>query len=401
MAPSNFNLKDVVRPNIWALDPYRCARDDYWEGILIDANENSYGTCVNLDDSEISLPKPNPNDTDVNSDTHIERYPDPRQLEFKTLFAKLRGLSSPNCMFVGVGSDESIDIIMRVFGVPGKDKVLVTPPTYGMYSVCAHTNDLEVVKVPLLLPDFQLDVPKVKEALKNDPSIKMVILCSPGNPTGSCITKSDIREILEFEDFKGIVVVDEAYIDFVEETENKGSVATWVEKYPNLIVTQTLSKSFGLAGIRCGIAITTEEIAAIINKTKAPYNVSTPASLIARKALSDESVAKMKENVKKIIEERTKLIEKFKSLDGVSAILGTNDGNFLLVQVANKNGVPSSNRAHKIYKGMANNEKVVVRYRGNEYGCPGGLRITIGTPEENIVLIEKFQKLLNETIDEE
>jgi len=162
MAPSTFNLKDAVRPNIWALDPYRCARDDYWEGILIDANENSYGTCVNLDDSEISLPKPNPNDTDVNSDTHIERYPDPRQLEFKTLFAKLRGLSSPNCMFVGVGSDESIDIIMRVFGVPGKDKVLVTPPTYGMYSVCAHTNDLEVVKVPLLLPDFQLDVPKVK-----------------------------------------------------------------------------------------------------------------------------------------------------------------------------------------------------------------------------------------------
>jgi len=161
MAPGNFNLKDVVRPNIWALDPYRCARDDYWEGILIDANENSFGTCINLDDSEISLPKPKPNDQDMNSDTHIERYPDPRQLDFKTLFAKFRGLSSPNCMFVGVGSDESIDIIMRVFGVPGKDKILVTPPTYGMYTVCAQTNDLGVVKVPLLLPDFQLDVPKV------------------------------------------------------------------------------------------------------------------------------------------------------------------------------------------------------------------------------------------------
>jgi len=159
MAPSNFNLKDVVRPNIWALDPYRCARDDYWEGILIDANENSFGTCVNFNDSEISLPKPSANDMD--SDTHIERYPDPRQLEFKTLFAKLRGLSSPKGMFVGVGSDESIDIIMRVFGVPGKDKILITPPTYGMYSVCAQTNDLGVVKVPLLLPNFQLDVEKV------------------------------------------------------------------------------------------------------------------------------------------------------------------------------------------------------------------------------------------------
>ncbi|ORX43417.1 histidinol-phosphate aminotransferase [Piromyces finnis] len=401
MAPSNFNLKDVVRPNIWALDPYRCARDDYWEGILIDANENGFGTCINLDDSEISLPKPKPNDKDMNSDTHIERYPDPRQLDFKTLFAKFRGLSSPNGMFVGVGSDESIDIIMRVFGVPGKDKILVTPPTYGMYSVCAATNDLGVVKVPLLLPNFQLDVPKVKEALKNDPSIKLVLLCSPGNPTGSCITKNDIREILEFEDFKGIVVVDEAYIDFVEENESKGSVATWVNKYPNLIVTQTLSKSFGLAGIRCGIAITSDEIAAIINKTKAPYNVSTPASLIARKALSDESIAKMKENIGKIIEERTKLINTFKSLDGVGEILGTNDGNFILVQVVNKNGVPSSNRANKIYKGMANNEKVVVRYRGNEYGCQGGLRITIGNVEDNVVLVEKFKKLLNETIDEE
>jgi len=399
MAPNTFNLKDVVRPNIWALDPYRCARDDYWEGILIDANENSFGTCVNFNDSEISLPKPSANDMD--SDTHIERYPDPRQLEFKTLFAKLRGLSSPKGMFVGVGSDESIDIIMRVFGVPGKDKILITPPTYGMYSVCAQTNDLGVVKVPLLLPNFQLDVEKVKETLKNDPTIKMVILCSPGNPTGSVIALNDIRAILEFEDFKGIVVVDEAYIDFVEETENKGSVAKWVEKYPNLIVTQTLSKSFGLAGIRCGIAITTEEIAAIINKTKAPYNVSTPASLIARKALSDESVAKMKENAKKIIAERTKLIEIFKSLDGVGDILGTNDGNFILVQVVNKNGVPSSNRAHKIYKGMANNEKVVVRYRGNEYGCEGGLRITVGNVEENKILIEKFKKLLSETIDEE
>jgi len=152
---------------------------------------------------------------------------------------------------------------------------------------------------------------------------------------------------------------------------------------------------------RCGIAITTEEIAAIINKTKAPYNVSTPASLIARKALSDESVAKMKENAKKIIAERTKLIEIFKSLDGVGDILGTNDGNFILVQVVNKNGVPSSNRAHKIYKGMANNEKVVVRYRGNEYGCEGGLRITVGNVEENKILIEKFKKLLSETIDEE
>jgi len=402
MAPKNFNLKDIVRPNIWSLEPYRCARDDYSEGILIDANENSYGTCVDLNDGDIVLSKPKSNEiNNKNPDSNIERYPDPRQNEFKTLFAKLRGLSSPNGMFVGVGSDECTDIIMRVFGIPGKDKVLVTPPSYGMYVTTAQINDLEIVKVPLLLPDFQLDVEKVKETIKKDPSIKIVILCSPGNPTSSCIALDDIRAILEFEDFKGIVVVDEAYIDFVEETDKKGSVVKWVEKYPNLIVNQTLSKSFGLAGIRCGISITSEEIAAIINKTKCPYNISTPASLIARKALSDESIAKLKENVKKIIAERSILINNFKSLDGVKRILGTNDGNFILVQVANKKGIPSSNRAFKIYKGMANNEKVVVRYRGNEYGCEGGLRVTVGNSEENKILIEKFKKLLNETIDEE
>jgi histidinol-phosphate aminotransferase len=402
MAQKTVTLKEGVRPNIWALDPYRCARDDYWEGILIDANENSFGTCVNFNDSEISLPKPNPKlSNDMNSDTHIERYPDPRQLEFKKLFAKLRGLSSPEGIFVGVGSDECIDIIMRVFGVPGKDKVLVTPPNYGMYPTSAQVNDLEIVKVPLLLPNFQLDVKKVKETLKNDPNIKIIVLCSPGNPTSSVIALNDIHAILEFEDFKGIVVVDEAYIDFVEETDNKGSVAKWTEKYPNLIVTQTLSKSFGLAGVRCGVAITTKEIASIINKTKAPYNVSTPSSLIARKALSDDSISRMRENVKKIIAERTKLIKAFTSLNGVGGILGTSDGNFILVQVVNKKGVPSSNRAFKIYKGMANNEKVVVRYRGNEYGCEGGLRITVGNSEDNKILIEKFKKLLNETVDEE
>jgi len=152
---------------------------------------------------------------------------------------------------------------------------------------------------------------------------------------------------------------------------------------------------------RCGVAITTKEIASIINKTKAPYNVSTPSSLIARKALSDDSISRMRENVKKIIAERTKLIKAFTSLNGVGGILGTSDGNFILVQVVNKKGVPSSNRAFKIYKGMANNEKVVVRYRGNEYGCEGGLRITVGNSEDNKILIEKFKKLLNETVDEE
>lgn len=397
MSPSNFVLKDVVRPNIWALDPYRCARDDYSEGILIDANENSFGSCLDYSkDVDFSLPA-----GEIYSDTRLERYPDPHQTNFKELFAKLRGLPSPNCLFVGVGSDESIDLIMRVFGVPAQDKILVTPPTYGMYSVCARTNDLGIVKVPLLLPNFQLDVEKVKEALKADSSIKMIILCSPGNPTGSVIKKSDIREILEYEYYKGIVVVDEAYVDFVIEDEEKGSVATWVKDYPNLIVTQTLSKSFGLAGIRCGIAITNPEIAAIMNKTKAPYNTSTPASLLARKALSDESVKNMKEKVMKIKEERAKLIEIFKAIDGVGAILGTNDGNFILVQVVNSKGKPSSARANKIYKDMANNEKVVVRYRGNEYGCEGGLRITIGNPQENEVLIEKFKKILNYTKDME
>lgn len=312
MPRQSFDLKAITRPNIWALHPYRCARDDYSEGVLLDANENSIGPVL-LDNNSLKAANgtatTNGNGTAnghsgsgdalavlassrpagfpvAQPDSALNRYPDPHQEDTKQLLVKFRGLPyGPECLFVGVGSDESIDLIMRCFCVPAKDKILICPPTYGMYTVAANTNDVGIVKVPLNVESegedrYQLQVekvgrekrqagvrmpsvveltspilscgpPQIKEAIRNDPDIKLVILCSPGNPTGIALRYADIKAILDFEEYKGIVVVDEAYIDFTPASStDRGSVATWIKDYPNLIVTQTLSKGFGLAGIR-------------------------------------------------------------------------------------------------------------------------------------------------------
>jgi histidinol-phosphate aminotransferase len=232
-----FDLKKVIRPNILALQPYRCARDDYSAGILLDANENAYGPSL----SEFRA-------------GDLNRYPDPLHPEIKERIVSLRNIPSIHNVFLGVGSDEVIDLLIRIACVPGKDKILITPPTYGMYSVCAQINDVGVVKVNLNVENgaFQLETDAVNEALKADPSIKITFLCSPGNPTSTCLSHDSIRAVLENPDYNGLVVVDEAYIDFVDQTKNP-SVSTWISKYPNLVVMHTLSKSFGLAGIRMGL----------------------------------------------------------------------------------------------------------------------------------------------------
>ncbi|CAG8768472.1 22134_t:CDS:2, partial [Gigaspora rosea] len=232
----SFSLESIVRPNILSLTPYRCARDDYGTGILLDANENSFGSV--LQEEESLLVK------------DLHRYPDPNQVLIKERLISFRGLQSIDYLFLGVGSDEIIDLLMRIFCIPGKDKIIITPPTYGMYSVCANINDVQVIKVNLDVEDgrFQLKPDKISEALSENPSTKLVYLCSPGNPTGTCLSHTTIKAVLDDPNLKGVVVIDEAYIDFTEETE-EASVAKWVEKYPNLIVMQTLSKSFGLAAI--------------------------------------------------------------------------------------------------------------------------------------------------------
>ncbi|KAG1136986.1 hypothetical protein G6F61_009649 [Rhizopus arrhizus] len=373
-----FDLTKVIRPNILALKPYRCARDDYSEGILLDANENAYGPALT---------------TEHKGD--LNRYPDPYQVQVKERIMKLRGLKSTKNLFLGVGSDEVIDLLIRIACVPAKDKILITPPTYGMYSVCAQINDVEVVKSKLIVENgaYQLDVDNVLSCVKANPEIKLIFLCSPGNPTGTCLSHASIRAVLE-SDYEGIVVVDEAYVDFVDKEE--GSVASWVDSYPNLVVMQTLSKSFGLAGIRLGIAAGHPDIIQILNNTKAPYNIGTPSALIAAEALSDTGLQKMYEYRKRLIDQRGLLIEKLKALDGTGRILGGNDANFVLVEILSSEGKPCNERSLKVYSQMAELLGVVVRFRGTEYGCDGCLRITVGTEEENEKMLSMLEKALSD-----
>ncbi|KAI9352362.1 histidinol-phosphate aminotransferase [Pilaira anomala] len=375
---TTFDLTKIIRPNILALKPYRCARDDYSSGVLLDANENAYGPALT-----------------TQREGDLNRYPDPYQSQVKERILKLRGLSSTKNLFLGVGSDEVIDLLFRIACVPSKDKILITPPTYGMYSVCAQINDVEVVKSPLNVENgaYQLDMDNLFKTLKANPEIKLVFLCSPGNPTGTCLSHASIRAVLE-SDYQGLVVVDEAYVDFVDKEE--GSVATWVEQYPNLVVMQTLSKSFGLAGIRVGIAIGHPDVIQILNNTKAPYNISTPSALIAAEALSDEGIKTMQDYRKRLIAQRGVLIEKLAHVKGTGRILGGNDSNFVLVEILDKDNKPSNDRAQKVYFMMAETLGVVVRFRGMEYGCNGCLRITVGTEEENVKMLSMLEKALAE-----
>ncbi|KAG0239648.1 histidinol-phosphate aminotransferase [Mortierella sp. GBAus27b] len=385
MTTRAFSVKDIVRPNILALKPYRCARDDYSEGVLLDANENAYGPALN----------PSSDAATSASGLDINRYPDPHQHELKELIAKFRGLSGPEHFFLGVGSDEVIDMVFRVFCVPGKDAILITPPTYGMYSVSAQINDVAVHKATLTLDGtFQLNVEEIEKQIDAHPEIKVIFLCSPGNPTGSALSHESIRRVLTLPNYKGIVAVDEAYVDFID-ANKEGSTATWVKDYPNLIVMQTMSKSFGLAGVRLGVAITTPEIASYMNATKAPYNIASTTSRIAQEALKPKGLELLKTNIDVMVKERAQLLEAFKSIPGLGRVLGTNDANFILVEVLDKEGKPSNDRAFNIYTDMAKNRGLVVRFRGTEIGCEGCLRITVGTPEENNIVIQRLTEQLS------
>lgn len=297
-------------------------------------------------------------------------------------------------MFCGVGSDEAIDALLRCFCVPGKDKILTCPPTYGMYSVSAQVNDVEIVKVPLdASNDFQLQPEKINAALSADPSIKLAYICSPGNPTGNLIRKEDIQKVLEHPTWNGIVVIDEAYIDFAPEGS---SLAEWVTEWPNLVVMQTLSKAFGLAGIRLGVAYTSPEIALLLNSLKAPYNVSSPASALASAALTAPNMAVMRSYRTQIIAQRDRLLRELPTIPGVGKFLGGPDANFLLVQILNSNGQPCNVTALAAYEAMAEKRGVVVRFRGKELGCEGCLRITVGTEPEVTKFVQELQAVLGE-----
>ncbi|TQS32071.1 hypothetical protein Golomagni_07623 [Golovinomyces magnicellulatus] len=267
-----------------------------------------------------------------------------------------------------------------------------------MYAVSAQVNDVGIVKVPLLpAPTFALDVPSILNTLSGPEgsTIKLAYFCSPGNPTGSLLAKSDIEAVLAHPTWNGVVVVDEAYVDFAAE-EEAASLAELVAEYPNLVVMQTLSKAFGMAGIRLGAAFTSEPIATLLNSLKAPYNIASPTSALASAALSEPGLKVMRSNRANIQQQRDRLLKELPRIDGVGKLCGGTESNFLLYQMLNKNGEADNTTALAVYEKLAEVKGVVVRFRGKEHGCLGCLRITIGTENEVTRLLESLTKTLAE-----
>lgn len=263
-----------------------------------------------------------------------------------------------------------------------------------MYAVSAQVNDVAIVKVPLLpAPAFALDVPAISAALDADPSIKLLYLCSPGNPTGSLLAKADVVALLNHPTWNGVLVLDEAYIDFAPDD---ASLAELVTEYPNLVVMQTLSKAFGMAGIRLGAAFAPAPIAALLNSLKAPYNISSPTSALASAALSPEGLAVMRANRDKLLAQRDRLIRELPTIDGVGRLRGGTESNFLLYEMLDKEGKPDNAVALAVYERLAETKGVVVRFRGKEHGCEGCLRITVGTEDEVTRFLEALKKTLAE-----
>ena len=340
------NLQALVRPNIWNLVPYSSARSEFTgaASVFLDANENPFNNPYN-------------------------RYPDPLQQEVKALIAQLRGVAAGQ-IFLGVGSDECIDVVYRTFCRPGVDNVVAMSPSYGMYEVCADINDVEYRRVPLN-DDFSLNADALLAAA--DENTKVMWICSPNNPTGNAFALGEIEALCSR--FRGIVVVDEAYIDF----STRGSMLSCLDSLPNLIVMQTLSKAWGSASVRLGIAYASAEIIGIFNKVKYPYNISLLTQRYAIDLLKRHS--EVTAWVKQLTTNRQWLIEALGSLRCVKYIYPT-DANFVLVRVSDADAIYDYLRAGGI----------IVRNRNRVEKCLGCLRITVGTAEENEILINALKE---------
>ena len=349
------NLENLVRENIKRLTPYSSARKEFSGAahVFLDANENSFGSPLAV---------------------NYNRYPDPLQWKIKEKLAAINSVK-PSEIFLGNGSDEAIDLLFRIFCEPRRDNILICPPTYGMYEVSAEINDVGIKRANLT-EDFGLDLAKIESEI--DKNTKLLFICSPNNPTGNSFGREKILNSAK--NFSGIVVVDEAYIHFSHEK----SFVNEINNCPNLVVLQTFSKAWGLAGLRVGSAFANEEIIRLFNKVKPPYNISE----IAQNAVLDafENEKQVKETIGKIINEREKLIENLSKLEIITKIYLT-DANFVLVKTID---------AERIYRFLLD-EKIVVRNRNNVALCEGCLRITVGTPEENESLVESLEKFTTET----
>lgn len=340
-----FNLEKIVRSNIQQLKAYSSARDEFKgvADVYLDANENPFGT--------------------------LNRYPDPQQIRIKEKLSEIKKANLDQ-IFVGNGSDEVIDLAFRIFCEPGKDKALTFSPTYGMYDVSAGINNIELIKQPLLA-DFQINLNQLQSYLEMS-DVKLIFICSPNNPTGNIINKDDIIYILK--NFNGVVIIDEAYIDF----STKESFISEIKNYPNLIVSQTFSKAWGLAGARVGTAYANSNIVDLYNKVKPPYNVSSLNQKAVLLSLNNQSKFGIEKNI--ILIERAKVIDQLSKIPMVKKIYPT-EANFVLIEVED---------ADKLYKDLVE-KKIITRNRNTVINnC---LRITIGSPEENQKLINTLEEL--------
>jgi len=345
------DIKNLQRENIKNLRPYSTARDEYkgQASVFLDANENSFGS---------PLPE------------NFNRYPDPLQLDLKDAISKIKGVPIENT-FLGNGSDEAIDLLYRCFCNPGKDNVIILPPTYGMYEVSANINDVEIRKVNLL-PNFQLDLEGIAEAI--DENTKLIFICSPNNPTGNSIVRTDIETVLA--NFNGLVVIDEAYINFAKQH----TFIQELTEYPHLVILQTFSKAWGLAGLRLGMAFASRTVIDIMNKVKAPYNISQSTQDLALAAL--QNVGQVNEWIKITVAERELLSKDLLELPQVKKVYPS-DANFVLAEVEDASGT---------YDALVN-QGIIIRDRSKVTLCDGCLRITVGTPQENTILLSALKSL--------
>lgn len=349
----SFDLNLLLRPHIAKLQPYTSARDEYTgtEGVFLDANENPFGSITTQD---------------------FNRYPDPYQSQLKAKISEIKQVR-PSQIFLGNGSDEAIDLLFRAFCRPGIDNVILLPPTYGMYEVSASINDIKIQKTPLT-EDFQLQPDKI--LAKADAHSKILFICSPNNPSANKVKREAIIELLQH--FNGLVVVDEAYIDFSDEP----SFTTRLDEFPNLLVMQTFSKAWGLASLRLGMAFASESIIQILNKIKPPYNISGLTQETVLEAIQD--LSKVKKMIEEILQERDFLTSELEKLSFVQKIHPSH-ANFLLVKIPN---------AGKVYD-LLIEEKIIVRNRSKVLLCEDCLRITVGTRTENMSLLNALQKVIS------
>ncbi|MGE5432653.1 MAG: histidinol-phosphate transaminase [Syntrophomonadaceae bacterium] len=347
-------IEKLARKNILNLKPYTSARDMYSKGILLDANENSLGTTA-----------------ESYEDLYLNRYPDPHQDDLKKAAGEYFAIEGKN-LFFGVGSDEIIDLLIRIFCEPAKDTAMILDPTYGMYQVACDINNVRTKPVNLT-DDFQIDLEAVKKNF--DETVKIIFLCSPNNPTGNLLRKDDVLQLCRT--FNAVIAVDEAYVDFAGDN----SFIKEVERYENLVVLRTFSKAWGLAGIRLGFCVASEEVISLLFKVKAPYNVS---SLTRQAVISAIGNNKKKDGfVQKLISERERVKEELSKIPGIQKVYDS-DANYLLFRCSN---------AKLIQKKMAD-EGVIIRDRSSYEMLKDCLRVSIGTEYENNKFLEAIRKLL-------